>query len=126
MMATNTVMLTRMHWFTASKEIHFAQHLVRHLLKSYSVVSEKNLNLSGKALYREVLLHSGRVDSSRVDLFLQQAENNSDLWTTGILKELGFRQVVHFLIISLYLSDGHLGTIVSFKKIIYSLIPSDL
>ena len=108
------------------RETLFVKFLVRQLLRSYAKVCAQQGNLSGKSLYREVLLHSNRVDKTVVDSVLEQAEDSADFWTTGKLNEFGFRQVVHFLVLTLYMENGHQGTNISFREIVYSLIPSDL
>jgi hypothetical protein len=82
--------------------------------------------LSGKSLYREILLHTDLVDPSNVDEILWQAEDSIDEWTTHSIKGLGFRQVAHFVVLSRYRAAGNLGTVVSFKEIVYSMIPADL
>ena len=112
--------------FLAIRETRFAKRVVRQLLKSYSAVSAKNPALSGESLYREVLLHTNLVDASNVDEILWQAEDSIDEWTTNSSKGLGFRQVAHFVVYSQYLAVGNSGTVVSFKDIVYSLIPADM
>jgi hypothetical protein len=112
--------------FLAIRETRFAKRVVRQLLKSYSAVSANNASLSGEPLYREVLLHTDLVDPSLVDEVLWQAEDSIDEWTTNSSKGLGFRQVAHFVVYSQYLAAGNVGTVVSFKEIVYSLIPADM
>lgn len=114
--------------FLAIKEKQFVKRVVKRLLVSYSAVGADNAGISDRALYREVILHSQLVDPSRVDRILRQAEDSVDLWTTstGAVERMEFRQVVHFIVLSLYREDGHAGTIVSFRDIVYSLIPSEL
>ncbi len=112
--------------FSAFKEICFVKRTAKHLLKSYSIVRSQNADLSGRALYKEVLLYSKKIDSQQVDLIIKQAEDSTDYWTSGDLKEPGFRQIVHFLIVSMYLDNGHQSTTVSFRDIVYTLIPADL
>ena len=112
--------------FLAIRETRFAKRVVRQLLKSYSAVSAKNASLSGEPLYREVLLHADLVDPSLVDEVLWQAEDSIDEWTTNSSKRLGFRQVAHFVVYSQYLAAGNVGTVVSFKEIVYSLIPAEM
>ncbi len=112
--------------FLAIRETRFAKRVVRQLLKSYSAVSAKNASLSGEPLYREVLLHTDLVDPSLVDEVLWQAEDSIDEWTTNSSKGLGFRQVAHFVVYSQYLAAGNVGTVVSFKEIVYSLIPAEM
>lgn len=108
------------------RETLFVKCLVRHLLKSYSAVSAQQMNLSGKALYREVLLYSKRVDRDLVDSILEQAEDSADQWTTGQDNVFGFRQVVHFLILTQYIQSGHRGTRISFREIVYARVSSKL
>jgi len=112
--------------FLAFREKRFAKRIVRQLLKSYSAVSAKNPTLSGEPLYKEVLLHSNLVDPSQVDEILWQAEDSVDEWTTNSSKGLGFRQVAHFVVYSQYLAVGNSGTVVSFKDIVYSLVPAEM
>jgi hypothetical protein len=112
--------------FLAIKQRRFAKRIVRKLLKSHSTISTKNPDLSGEPLYREVLLQSSLVDSSLVDEILWQAEDSVDEWTTHSEKALGFRQVAHFVVLSLYRAEGNLGAVVSFKKIVYSGISPEL
>ena len=100
--------------------------VVRKLLKSHSAVNAKNADLSGVSLYREALLHSKLVDPSQVDTVLWQAEDSIDLWTTHSGTRLGFREVVHFVVSSQYHAAGNLGTVVSFKNIVYSMVSEDL
>ena len=112
--------------FLAMREKRFAKRIARRLLKSQSVVTAGNPDLTGTALYKEILVHSKEVDASDVEQFLQQAEDSVDIWTTDSTQEFGFRQVVHFLVISKYKAAGHVGALVSFRDIVYSLIPSEL
>jgi hypothetical protein len=112
--------------FLAIRETRFAKRVVRQLLKLYSAISTKNPSLSGEALYREVLLHTNLVDSSRVDQILRQAEESGDDWADRAEQGLKFRQVVHVIVLSQYRAAGHEGTVVSFRDIVYSLIPADL
>jgi hypothetical protein len=112
--------------FLAMRETRFAKRIVRQLLKSHSAIIAKNPSLSGEPLYREVLLHTNLIDPSRVDATLSQAEDSIDEWTTHSKNALGFREVAHFVALSQYRAAGNVGTVVSFKEIVYSLIPADL
>ena len=112
--------------FLAFKEKRFAKRVIKRLLRSHSAVCAKKPDLSGMALYREVLLHTKQVDPSRADQILWQAEDSVDGWTDRAREGLGFRQVVHFILMSEYRAAGHVGTVVSFRDIVYSLIPENL
>jgi hypothetical protein len=112
--------------FLAMREKRFAKSVVKQLLKSHAAIRAENPNLSGEPLYREVLLRANLVDASQVDEILGQADDSIDEWTTHSSTRLGLRQVAHFVALSQYQLAGNLGTVVSFKKIVYSLIPADL
>jgi hypothetical protein len=108
------------------KEKRFVKRVVKHLLKSHATISAERPDLAGLALYREVLLHTQLVDPELVDETLWQAEDSVDDWTTDSEQELGFRQVAHFVAMSQYWAAGNVGTVVSFRDIVYSLIPANL
>ncbi len=108
------------------KEKRFAKRVARRLLRSYAAVSVEKFDLSGKALYREVLLHTQQVEPSRVDQILQQAEDSIDEWTAPGRSGLGFREVVHFFVMLKHIEAGYNGTVVSFGKIVDTLIPAHL
>ncbi len=112
--------------FLTIKERRFAKRVAKRLLKSYSAVSGEQLDLSGKALYREVLLHTQQVEPSRVDQILRQAEDSVDEWTAPGRSGLGFREVVHFFVMLQHNQAGHKGTVVSFGEIVDALIPAHL
>lgn len=96
------------------------------MLKSHSIVHAQNPDLSGELLYSAILRHSGLVDAAHVDEILRQADDSIDEWTTHSNKALGFREVVHFVLLSQYQAGNIGGAIVSFKNIVYSLVPADL
>lgn len=110
----------------AIKETQFAKRRTRRMLKSHKKISASHPDLSGKALYREVLLHTKMVDPSEVDKTLSQAEDSAAEWGAYANDGLGFRQVVHFVVTSQYRETGNEGTVVSFRDIVYSLIPASL
>ena len=112
--------------FSAIKEKRFAKRATRCLLGSYSAASAENPDLSDRALYREVLLHPQKVDPHHVDQILKQAEDSVDEWTAGVGDGLGFREVVHYLVLLQHLEAGHKGTVISLGDIVNSLIPADL
>jgi hypothetical protein len=112
--------------FLAMRETRFAKHVARQFLKSHAAIIAKSPGLSGEPLYRSILLHTNLVDPSQVDEILRQAEDSIDEWTTHSKKGLGFREVVHFVALSQYRATGNVGTVVSFKEIVYSLVPADL
>ena len=112
--------------FLALREKRFAKRVISLMLKSHAAVAAARPDLSGTALYREVLLHTQKVDAARADEILREAEDSVDEWTARQGARLGFRQLVHFIIMSQYRALGRTGTIVSFRDIVYSRIPPDL
>jgi len=107
------------------RERWFARRNVKRLLKSYSAVRADKPQLSGTPLYRELLLHSGAVDATQVNRWLVDAEDSVDAWTAPG-RELGLREVAHFLVMSRYQDKGKQGARVSFSAIVNALIPEHL
>lgn len=112
--------------FPAITQKRFAKRIIKRLLKSHKAVSREDSTLLGQALYKKVLLHSEYADQSSVDKILEQAQDSVDLWTTSMSQGFGFRQLTHFVVMSQYRAAGNVGTVVSFREIVYSLIPSEL
>ena len=112
--------------FEAARETRFAKRVVKRLLKSHSAISAGNPDLAGNALYKEILLHSKLVPADDIDNVLSQSEDSADAWTSEAKDRLHFRQVVHFLVMSLHEAAGSEGAVVSFREIVYSRVPEDL
>jgi hypothetical protein len=112
--------------FEVARETRFAKRVVRCLLKSHRAISAGNPDLAGSALYKEILLHSKLVPADDIDKVLSQSEDSADAWTSEAKDRLHFRQVVHFLVMSLHQAAGSEGAVVSFREIVYSLVPRDL
>ncbi len=112
--------------FAAIKQKRFAKRIIKRLLASHRAVSREDSTLLGGALYQKILLHAGYADQSSVDKILEQAQDSIDLWTTSQLHSFGFRQLVHFVVMSEYRAAGNVGTVVSFRDIVYSMIPEEL
>jgi hypothetical protein len=110
----------------ALKEKRFAKRIIKRHLRAHRAVSSENPQLSGSELYKEILLHIDKPELSEVHKILRQAEDSVDVWTTGAVTGLGFRQVVHFIVMSQYEAEGHSGSIVSFREIVYSNIPENM
>lgn len=110
----------------AMKEKRFAKRTVKRLLNTRLATKTENPDLSGKALYKEVLLLTRQVDESRADQILRRAEESMDEWTAPGRNELGFREVVHCFILSQYLAAGHRGTVVSLREIVDVMVPAEI
>jgi hypothetical protein len=108
------------------KEKRLAKNVIRRALKSHSTVKSTNPGLSGTGLYKETLLHTQLVDPSAVDRMLDEAEDSVDEWTAPGRTGLGFREVVHFLVMAKMNEAGHKWALVSVGDIVNSMIPEDL
>ena len=107
-------------------EKRFAKRMIRHLLDAYHNVTSDDLELSGRSLYREVLLQTQVVEPDSVDQILGMAEDSVDAWTSPGRESLGFREVVHYLVLAKYRDTGRDGSVVSFGGIVNSLVPAHL
>ena len=108
------------------KEKRFARQQIKELLDAYSAVKSQQPDLTGVALYKEVLLNTQDVNPARVDQILSQAEDSVDEWTSPGRTGMGFREVAHFFITAQYIDSGRTGTVVSFREIVNALIPAEL
>ena len=115
-----------MAWLVSIRERLFARRVVKQLLRSHAAVRATRPDLSGTALYREVLLHSGAVDAADVNRWLVDAEDSVDAWTAPGRQELGLREVAHFLVMSRYRDKGKPGARISFGAVVNALIPENL
>ena len=111
---------------TELREWWFARRAIRQLLNSHSAVRSEHPDLSGRALYRAVLLRGHAFDSGHADQILQEAEDSLDEWSERDTLVLDFRQVVHAFVVAKFLEAGHHGTVTSFKNIVDSLVPAEL
>ena len=110
----------------AIREWRFARRVTRRLLKTHAAVRREAPDLSGAALYNEVLRRTLSVDFPRAEEFLSEAEASVDEWTAQGTERLRFRELVHFVIMSEYQAAGHGGAIISFKKIVDRLVSPEL
>lgn len=108
------------------RERRLARRTTKRLLQVYSEVRRAKPDLVGGALYREVLLCPADVDSSEIDEVLSQAKNSVDEWTAPGREGLGFRELVHFLIVSSYETTDDVGSVVSFRDIVDALVPRSM
>lgn len=88
--------------------------------------SSEKPGLSGKDLYREILLRNPGLDAERADKIMQRAEASLDEWTDRCDRGLTFRQIVHYFVLTEYLRAGHQGVVVDVQKIVAKIIPPEL
>ena len=111
---------------TAIREKIFARRTVRRFMRTHAEVSAARPDLSGRELYKEILLHIPRVEESHADGILLHAENSVDEWTAPGREGLRFRELVHYFVVSQYIAAGHRGTLISFREVINALVPEDI
>jgi hypothetical protein len=114
------------NFFRALAQNRFARRIVGKLLACHAAVRAESPSLQGEALYREVLLRSGYIAAEQLDDFLSQADDSVDEWTAPGREQLGFRELVHFLVMQRFLASGQAGSVVSFGDIVNSLVPAEL
>ena len=110
----------------AMRERLFARRAIRRLLRAHSAVSATKPDLSGKDLYREILLCTRQVDEANVDRILRRAENSVDDWTAPGRPDLRFREVVHYFVFHRYIESGRAGTVVSLRTMVDALVPPNI
>ena len=114
------------NFFRAMSQNRFARRIVGNLLACHAAVRAENPSLEGEALYRKVLLRSGYVTPDQIDDMLSQADDSVDEWTAPGRQKLGFRELVHFLVMQRFLASGQVGSVVSFGEIVNSPVPAEL
>lgn len=116
----------RPSWLASLRARLFARRTLKHLLRSYEAVRARRPDLSGNALYGEVLVESGAVSADDIGRWLRDAEDSMDEWTAPGRDELRLREVAHFLVVWRYRKQGHVGAAVSFAAIVDAMIPAHL
>jgi hypothetical protein len=111
---------------SAFKEwLHFRRQ-VKDLVRLCTKVHAANPDLSGSSLYKEVLLQTTAVDEAAVDQTLRRAEVDLDEWMNTEDRTLGFREVVHYHLLTQHLKDGGAGIEIALDDIVRALVPKDL
>jgi len=108
------------------RQKRFARDAVRALMNGYGAVRVDQPELRGRDLYREVLLRVESAAAADVDDLLTRAEHSVDEWTARGREELGFRELVHYVVVANYAALERTGAIVSFEKIVRSMVPADI
>ena len=96
------------------------------LVESCAALKSSRPELSREALYKETLLQDPRADDREVDRLLLDAKRSVDAWTNPEEREFGFRELVHFILLSQSVNEGRSGTLVSLDSIVRSMVPEDL
>ncbi len=112
--------------FSPMREKREAYRLSDDLLQLHRDMSAMNPQLSGRALYREVVLAYTGVSGPQADAFLDKAEESFASWP--VTRPLSFADVVHYLVVSdlLALSATSPWLRASVGRIISKRIPPNL
>jgi YHS domain-containing protein len=110
----------------AWRERRFAAARCREMMSLHGTVRSVYPELTGTALYRQILIGRGGSNPATVDEVLRNAEQSFAIWP--VARELTFRDVVHYLAVSEFVSsyDGTPWVHVNMKRVVESMVPHDL
>jgi hypothetical protein len=110
----------------AWRELRFAKKAGRSALAHYRRLRTDRPELIGQALYQTFVCERNAIDESAARAILQRAEASFAAWPND--RDLNFRDVVQYLVISEYLSSHpeRGGTTVNMTRIIAQIIPGQL
>ena len=111
---------------SAVKEWWHFRRQVKDLVASFSSFRLSNPELKGRELYREFLLQTADCERAEADQILRSAEGALDEWMNPEDRTLGFKEVVHYLVLNRHLKDGQAGTLVALDDIVRSIVPKNL
>ena len=112
--------------FSRMKQKRFVRRIARKMLKTHRRVLKDNPNIDKLECYKSVLLQTDGVQAEQIDKILWQAEDSVDRWTTSSTECFGLRQIVHFVVMSQHREAGNAGAEVSFRDIVYSIVPEKI
>lgn len=107
-------------------EARYAAKTSREMVRLYRQVSGRNPGLSGRPLYREVVIARTGWDIATADALLDHAQDSFASWPAET--ELAFRDVVHYLAVSDFLAS-HVGSHwvrANMGRVVSSYVPHDL
>jgi len=98
----------------------------REMLKWYQRVSGEEPQLSGAALYQEVIVRRSGLDVAAARGVLQRARQGLCEWPGP--RKLRFRDVVHYVVMNEYMRSHltDLGTYTDMRRVVASIIPYHL
>ena len=110
----------------AWRELRFAKKAGRRALAHYHRLRTDRPELIGQALYLAFVRERNAIDESAARAILRRAEASFAAWPND--RDLNFRDVVQYLVISEYLSSHpeRGGTTVNMTRIIAQVVPGQL
>ncbi|HPG28083.1 MAG TPA: hypothetical protein PLW10_20790 [Myxococcota bacterium] len=99
---------------------------IKHLVRSSMRLRAEQPHLSGRPLYRAVLIEVSKVEPSEADEILRCAEQSLDDWTNPDARPLGLREVLHFIVLTQHVRERRAGTAVDLDLLLRRLVPDDL
>jgi YHS domain-containing protein len=109
--------------FFAWREKRFAARTCKELLKLHRIVSSRDPQLTGHALYRQIVAAHNGGDFAAADAVLTAAEQSFATWPAK--RRLKFSDVVHFLAASEFLASQSRGRWIhaDLRRIVVARIP---
>lgn len=102
----------------------YALHKSREALGLYLRVQRERPDLRGRDLYREIVTRRGQQTTGADDNVLERSEQSFCTWPTR--RELSFRDVVHYLVVSEYLRlRSGFGIQINMGAVVARVIPRD-
>lgn len=105
-------------------ERRYALHKSREALSLYLRVQQERPDLRGRDLYREIVARRGQQTAGADDSVLDRSEQSFCTWP--VPRELSFRDVVHYLVVTEYLRlKSGFGVQIDMGAVVARVIPRD-
>ena len=115
----------RRNLFGPRAERRFARQASAELLELYQQQRREHPEMSGRALYQEIVAQRLGPQASRANELVRRAEESFTDWPRD--RELKFRHVVHYLVFYEYtlLDPARRGTMTNMGAVVAQVIPDD-
>jgi hypothetical protein len=108
------------------EERSYARRASLKVLETYRKVHAGRPDLSGKALYGEVIVSDAAMDARTAQALIRSAEQSFTEWP--VARNLRFQDVVHYLVYDAYMREytSRHWTLADIGQVVASVIPRDL
>jgi len=115
----------RRNLFGPRAERRFARQASAELLELYQQQRREHPEMSGRALYQEIVAQRLGPQASRANELVRRAEESFTDWPRD--RDLKFRHVVHYLVFYEYtlLDPARRGTMTNMGAVVAQVIPDD-
>jgi hypothetical protein len=112
--------------FGPSAERRFARHASAELLELYNQKRHEHPEMSGRALYQEIVAQRLGPQAGRAGELVRRAEESFTDWPVD--RNLQFRHVVHYLVFYEYtlLDPARRGTMTNMGTVVAKIIPAHI